>query len=107
MSASPVLLFALGIILSRPYKVVNLALPLTMTFIKLVIHPILAAIIFAAAFTLPTEFKNPAIMTAAAPCGLMSFMLALNYKVKVDVIARAILLSSVGSTVTISLAAAL
>ena len=71
------------------------------------IHPIFAAIIFTAAFALPTEFKNPAIMTAAAPCGLMSFMLALNYKVKVDVIARAILISSVASTITISLAATL
>ena len=107
VSASPVLLFALGIILSRPYKVANLALPLTMTFIKLIIHPIFAGIIFTAALALPTELKNPAIMTAAAPCGLMSFMLALNYKVKVDVIARAILISSVGSTITISLAAAL
>lgn len=107
VSASPVLLFALGIILSRPYKGANLALPLTMTFIKLVIHPIFAGIIFTAALALPTELKNPAIMTAAAPCGLMSFMLALNYKVKVDVIARAILISSVGSTITISLAAAL
>ena len=107
VSASPVLLFALGIILSRPYKGANLALPLTMTFIKLIIHPIFAGIIFTAALALPTELKNPAIRTAAAPCGLMSFMLALNYKVKVDVIARAILISSVGSTITISLAAAL
>ena len=106
VSASPVLLFALGIILSRPYKG-NLALPLAMTLIKLVIHPIFAGIIFTAALVLPTEIKNPAIMTAAAPCGLMSFMLALNYKVSVDVIARAILISSVGSTITISLAAAL
>jgi len=107
VSASPVLLFALGIILSKPYKGTNLALPLTMTFIKLVIHPIFAAIMLTAALALPTEIRNPAIMTAAAPCGLMSFMLALNYKVKVDVIARAILISSVGSTITISLAAAL
>ena len=107
VSASPVLLFALGIILSRPYKGANLALPLTMTFIKLVIHPIFAGIMLTAALALPTEFRNPAIMTAAAPCGLMSFMLALNYKVKVDVIARAILISSVGSTITTSLAAAL
>ena len=107
VSASPVLLFALGIILSRPYKGSNLALPLTVTFIKLVIHLIFAGIIFTAALGLPTELKNPAIITAAAPCGLMSFMLALNYKVKVDVIARAILISSVGSTITISLAAAL
>ena len=107
VSASPVLLFSLGIILSRPYQGANLALPLTMTFIKLVIHPIFAGVVFTAALALPTEVKNPAIMTAAAPCGLMSFMLALNYKVKVDVIARAILISSVGSTITISLAAAL
>ena len=107
VSASPVLLFALGVILSRPYKGTTLALPITMTFIKLIIHPIFAGFLFTAALALPTEFKNPAIMTAAAPCGLMSFMLALNYKVKVDVIARAILISSVGSTITISLAAAL
>ena len=107
VSASPVLLFALGIILSRPYKGTNLALPLTMTFVKLVIHPIFAGIVFTAALALPAEFKNPAIMTAAAPCGLMSFMLALNYKVTVDVIARAILISSIGSNITISLAASL
>ena len=107
VSASPVLLFALGVILSRPYKGANLTLPLTITLIKLVIHPLFAGIVFSAALALPTELKNPAIMTAAAPCGLMSFMLALNYKVTVDVIARAILISSVGSTITISLAAAL
>ena len=97
----------MGVILSRPYKAAKLALPITMTFIKLIIHPIFAWFLFSAVLVLPIEFKNPAIMTAAAPCGLMSFMLALNYKVKVDVIARAILISSVGSTITISLAAAL
>ena len=107
VSATPVLLFALGVILSRPYKAAKLALPITMTFIKLIIHPIFAWFLFSAVLVVPIEFKNPAIMTAAAPCGLMSFMLALNYKVKVDVIARAILISSVGSTITISLAAAL
>ena len=107
VSASPVLLFALGIILSKPYKSASAALPLVLTFIKLIIHPLFAGFIFTAALALPTEFKNPAIMTAAAPCGLMSFMLALNYKVEVDIIAKAILISSVGSTITITLAAAI
>ena len=107
VSASPVLLFALGIILSKPYKSASAALPLVLTFIKLIIHPLFAGFIFTAALALPTEFKNPAIMTAAAPCGLMSFMLALNYKVNVDIIAKAILISSVGSTITITLAAAI
>ena len=107
VSASPVLLFALGIILSRPYKSTKLTLPIIMAFIKLVIHPIFLGVIFSIFFALHIEFRNPAIMTAAAPCGLMSFMLALNYKVPVDVIARAILFSSIGSTVSISLAATL
>jgi len=67
VSASPVLLFALGIILSRPYKGASTALPLTMAFIKLIIHPVFAGFIFITALALPTEFRNPAIMTAAAP----------------------------------------
>jgi predicted permease len=49
----------------------------------------------------------PAMMVAAAPCGAMSFVLALNYKVRVDAISRAILYSSIGSLVTITLAAVL
>jgi predicted permease len=44
-------------------------------------------------------------MVAATPCGVMSFMLAMNYGVKVDNIARVILISSLLSLLTISLVA--
>ena len=106
-SASPVLLFALGIILSQKASVSRPMLPVVITGVKLVVHPALAWAIFAGALNLAPEIRNPAMMVAAAPCGVMAFMLALNYGVRVDAIARAILYSSIGSLVTVTLAATL
>lgn len=106
-TASPVLLFALGIILSQKASVSRPMLPVVITGVKLVVHPALAWTIFAGALNLAPEIRNPAMMVAAAPCGVMAFMLALNYGVRVDAIARAILYSSIGSLVTVTLAATL
>ena len=106
-TASPVLLFALGIILSQKASVSRPMLPVVITGVKLVVHPALAWAIFAGALHLAPEVRNPAMMVAAAPCGVMAFMLALNYGVRVDAIARAILYSSIGSLVTVTLAATL
>ena len=106
-TASPVLLFALGIILSQKASVSRPMLPVVITGVKLVVHPALAWAIFAGALNLAPEIRNPAMMVAAAPCGVMAFMLALNYGVRVDAIARAILYSSIGSIVTVTVAATL
>lgn len=106
-TASPVLLFALGIILSQKVSGARPMLPVAITGVKLVVHPLLAWAIFAGVLQLPAEVRNPAMMVAAAPCGVMAFMLALNYGVRVDAIARAIFYSSIGSLVTVTLAAAL
>ena len=106
-TASPVLLFALGIILSQKASVSHPMLPVAITSVKLVVYPLLAWAIFAGVLQLTPEIRNPAMMVAAAPCGVMAFMLALNYGVRVDAIARAILYSSIGSLVTVTLAATL
>ena len=106
-TASPVLLFALGIILSQKASGSRPMLPVAITGVKLVVHPVLAWAIFAGVLHLAPEVRNPAMMVAAAPCGVMAFMLALNYGVRVDAIARAILYSSIGSLVTVTVAAAL
>jgi len=106
-TASPVLLFALGIILSQKAGGSRPMLPLAITGMKLLVHPLLAWAIFAGILQLTPEVRNPAMMVAAAPCGVMGFMLALNYGVRVDAIARAILYSSLGSLVTVTLAATL
>lgn len=106
-TASPVLLFALGIILSQKSAYSRPMLAVILTGIKLVVHPLLALVILGGVLHLSPELRNPGVMIAAAPCGVMAFMLAMNYSVPVDTIARAILFSSVGSIVTVTLAASL
>lgn len=104
-TASPVLLFALGVILSQPQAEGRTSLPITISGLKLIVHPALALLIFTSVLNLKPEILTPAMMVAAAPCGVMAFMLALNYQVRVDAIARAILYTSIGSLVTVTIAA--
>jgi malonate transporter len=101
-TASPVLLFALGVILSVKRDEIIASLSGLIVFVKLIIHPVIAYFLLTFAFGVPLEFANPAVMVAAAPCGVMSFMLAMNYGVKVDNIARVIFISSLLSLPTIS-----
>ena len=70
--------------------------------VKLIFHPFIAYFVFSILFVLPVELAKPAVMVAATPCGVMSFMLAMNYGVKVDNIARVIFISSLLSLLTIS-----
>ena len=106
-TASPVLLFALGIILSQKSAAVRPMLPLALSVIKLVVHPLLVFFILGGLLQLSPELRNPGVLVAAAPCGVMAFMLAMNYGVRVDNISRAILYSSVGSLLTVTIAAAM
>ena len=104
-TASPVLLFALGVILSAKQEEITVSLSNLIVVVKLILHPIIAYFILSILFVLPVELAKPAVMVAATPCGVMSFMLAMNYGVKVDNIARVILISSLLSLLTISLVA--
>ena len=104
-TASPVLLFALGVILSAKQEEIIASLSTLIVAMKLILHPIVAYFVLSILFLLPVELAKPAVMVAAAPCGVMSFMLALNYGVKVDNIARVILISSLLSLLTISFVA--
>ena len=106
-TASPVLLFALGIILSQSAAVSRPMLPVAIAGMKLVVHPLLALVVLGSVLQLSPELRNPGVMVAAAPCGVMAFMLAMNYAVRVDAISRAILYSSIGSLVTVTIAAGL
>lgn len=106
-TAAPVLLFALGVILSQQQGKGRAGLPIVITGMKLSVHPILALAIFSGILHLDPAVQTPAMMVAAAPCGVMAFMLALNYGVRVDAIARAILYTAIGSLVTVTLAAGL
>lgn len=105
-TAAPCALFAMGVVLSRAQANRRITLPLTIAALKVVGHPLLAVAIIVLGFEITAETARPALMTAAGPCGAMAFVMAMNYGVKVDAIARSILFSMIASVATVTLMAA-
>ena len=105
-TATPALLFSLGIVLSYQKKIAPTKLIISMSTLKLIIHPILAWLIITLLFggRYP-ESHSTALMVAAAPSGVMAYMLAMNYNVSVNRISPIILYTSIGSLITVSMAA--
>ena len=68
-------------------------------------HSSISIVIFQFLLDLTLEELGPAMLVAAAPCGIMGFMFALNYKVDTQTISSAILYTSIGSLATLTLAA--
>jgi malonate transporter and related proteins len=113
-AASPLALFALGIILSSTSNPGLDKVALTVTGLKVVVHPLLAWALFSSlalgAAASPHTPTNPAwissaLLVAAGPCGAMPFVLALQYRIPVATIARAIAYSTVISLITLALMA--
>ncbi|MBT3358538.1 MAG: AEC family transporter [Rhodospirillales bacterium] len=105
-TAAPCALFAMGVVLSDTTGSTRTALPVAISALKVVGHPLLAVAVIVFGFEISPETARPALMTAAGPCGAMAFVMALNYNVKVDAIARAILFAMIASVVTVTLMAA-
>ena len=105
-TATPALLFSLCIMLSYQKKITPTKLIVSMSSLKLIIHPLLAWLIINLLFGghYP-EIHSTALMVAAAPSGVMAYMLAVNYNVSVDRISPIILYTSIGSLITVSMAA--
>ena len=105
-TATPALLFSLGIVLSYQKKIAPTKLIISMSTLKLIIHTILAWLIITLLFggRYP-ESHSTALMVAAAPSGVMAYMLAMNYNVSVNRISPIILYTSIGSLITVSIAA--
>ncbi len=104
-ATAPAALFALGVILAHcNWKRVHAA-TLAIVGTKLVVHPALAFVFFGAAGVLWTDWSTPVLLTAAGPCGAMPFVIALQYGVPTDTIAKSILLSTVLSVFTLSVLA--
>ena len=105
-AASPIALFALGIILA---STVNRGLDktaLSIVGLKVIAHPLLAWFLFSGAATLANPaWTSTALLVAAGPCGAMPFVLALQYKINVTTIARAIGYSTLVSLLTLALMA--
>jgi predicted permease len=102
-TAAPVSLFALGLILMAQKDTSSLRVPLAISGLKLVAMPLIAWVLIYIVFPVSPEWSNPAMLVAAGPTGAMPFVLALQYQVPVAAIARTILISTLGSLVTVTL----
>ncbi len=102
-TAAPVSLFALGLILMAQRDEASLHVPLTIAGLKLAAMPLVFWLLVSTVFPVSPEWSNPAMLVAAGPSGAMPFVLALQYRVPVAAIARAILISTLGSLVTVTL----
>jgi len=100
-TAAPCSLFALGLILAQQRDEESFAVPVTISGLKLLGMPIVAWVLISAVFRVSPEWSNPAMLVAAGPTGAMPFVLALQYQIPVAAIARTILLSTLGSLVTV------
>jgi len=101
-TAAPCSLFALGLILAQQRDEESFAVPVTISGLKLLGMPIVAWVMIYAIFKVNPEWSNPAMLVAAGPTGAMPFVLALQYQIPVAAIARTILISTIGSLVTVT-----
>lgn len=104
-TAAPCALFALGVVLSAQGAPERPSLPVLYCALKLIAHPAMVWVLVFLVFDAGADWSKPLMMVSAAPCGAMAFVLALQYEVEIRHIARAIIYTSVGSVITVSLAA--
>ena len=102
-TAAPCSLFALGLILARQRDEESFAVPVTISGLKLLGMPTVAWVLISAVFQVSPEWSNPAMLGAAGPTGAMPFVLALQHQIPVAAIARTILISTIGSLVTVTI----
>jgi malonate transporter len=101
-AAAPAALFSLGIILAGT-KVTSVDYAaLTTTGLKVILHPLVAWLLFTRLVDIQPIWRDPALLVAAGPCGAMPFVLALQYKVRAESIGIAIIYSTIASLFTLS-----
>jgi hypothetical protein len=101
-ATTPCALVSLGLFLAQKQEGATEGV-LGLVLIKLVAHPLLTWLLAFRLFHLPPLWANSALLLSALPTGTGPFMLAEFYRREASVVSRAILLSTLGSLVTLSL----
>ena len=100
-AAAPASLFSLGIILaSSPLRPIGIA-TWSVVLVKIAVHPSLV-FAFSRVVTTAPGWDHLVLLVSAGPCGAMPFVIALQYGVKTDVIAKAILVSTIVSLASLA-----
>ena len=78
-SAAPMALFALGVTLAKSELMKNPNFIISISLIKVLLHPIFILVIALVFFQISLSDLKPALMVAAAPCGAMVLVFAAAY----------------------------
>ncbi len=101
-AAAPAALFSLGIILaSSPLKPIGKATWLVI-LVNIIVVPFLVYS-FSQNVTVTAQWEKLILLLAAGPCGAMPFVIALQYGIKTGAIAKAILVSTVLSLISMTI----
>lgn len=101
-AATPCALLAIGLFLAQSPLQSKSPAVLQIVLLKLFLHPLLVAVFALGVFELDPVWAWTVILATALPVGTGPFMLATLYGEDAAVSARAILLSTVGSAITLS-----
>ncbi len=101
-AASPCALVSIGLFLIQKRKSERYD-AWGLSFAKLIIQPVIAWVIAGPILDLPTLWVNAAVILSALPTGTGPFMLAQYYNADGRTISRVVLLTTVGSLLTLSL----
>jgi hypothetical protein len=102
-AASPTSLFALGIVLMSQQGLGDLRVSLAAAGLKLLAMPAAAAFLLLVVFRQPMDSAGLTLLISSAPSGVMTFVLAMRYNVPSENVGRAVLISTLLSTVSVSL----
>ncbi|QPC44261.1 AEC family transporter [Kaustia mangrovi] len=103
-AAVPTALFAMGLGLAGYGVRAAGRAALAITAVKLVVHPLVVWVLAAEVFALPPVWTAVAVVFAAAPTGINSFVFSTQYRAGAAAVSGAIALGTALSIVTVSLA---
>ena len=101
-TAVPCALFALGATLTRYRFSGSFPAAATMSLLKLAVHPALVWLLATRVFTVDPLWVRVAVLLAAMPTGINTFLFARQYEAAVPAASSAIILATVASTITIT-----
>ena len=102
-AASPVSLFALGIVLMAQSGLGDLRVSLSAVALKLLAMPAMMAVLLLVVARMPPSDAALALLVSSAPSGVMTFVLAIRYEIPAQDIGRAAMISTLLSTLTVAL----
>ncbi len=101
-AACPCALIATGLFLAQKQEITSTPLTMELVLLKLVVQPVIAWFFAYHVFCLPEIWRKSAVILSAMPTGTGPFMLAELYGKGAGVASRSILVSTIGSIVTLS-----